>query len=213
MLVTGISGGTLPVTTSKSPCEEEVRCANEYLDETGRYQRISFRDRHGGITAGISNGRNGSFESGVVGSVPNATIGGVASGGAPSTVARGEASISGNGKLEVEVQGLLLTTGAPANLVGTVGPVQMVAASLVCGGSGGAVAASTHGVPLSPAGNAEIEATVTVPATCFAPVILVRAFNTGAAIGSQLGPFIAVTGFNMSASSDGHHNGEDGGGE
>jgi hypothetical protein len=83
------------------------------------------------------------FGSSVVGSVPGTTISGVVSGGAPWTVARGEVSISGSGKLEVEVHGLLLTTGAPANLVGTVGPVRMVAGSLVCGGSGGAVAGST----------------------------------------------------------------------
>jgi hypothetical protein len=32
-----------------------------------------------------------------------------------------------------------------------------------------------------------------------APVILVRVFNNTAAVGSQLGPFIALTGFDMSA--------------
>jgi hypothetical protein len=154
-----------------------------------------------------NNKANGSFESSIVGSVPATTIGGVMSGGAPWTVARGDASISGNGKLEVEVRGLLLTTGAPPNLVGTVGPVQMVAASLVCGGSGGVVAASTDGVPLSTTGNAEIETNISVPATCMAPVVLVRVFVNTAAPGSQLGPFIAVTGFNMSANA-GH--GDDG---
>ena len=144
-----------------------------------------------------NNDANGSFESSVVGSTPGATIGGVMSGGAPWTVARGEASVSGSGKIEVDVRGLLLGPGAPANLVGTVGPVQMVAASLVCGGSGGVVAASTDGVPLSTTGRAEIEAKITLPATCMAPVVLVRVFTNTAAPGSQLGPFIAVTGFNM----------------
>jgi len=161
---------------------------------------------HGGNknNNGNDHGGNGALESTVVGSVPGTTVGGVASGGVPWTT-RGQASVSGSGKLEVAVRGLLIATGAPANLVGTVGPVQMVAASLVCGGSGGAVVASTEGVPLSPSGNAEMEATVTVPATCFAPAILVRVFNNAAAPGSQLGPFIAVTGFNMSAGNGGHH--------
>ena len=86
----------------------------------------------------------------------------------------------------------------------------MVAASLVCGGSGGAVAGSTDGVLLTPAGNAEIEGTVTVPATCMAPVILVRFFNSAGAPGSQLGPFIALTGFNMAAGNGGGHDEEDG---
>ena len=103
--------------------------------------------------------------------------------------------------VKVNVRGLLLTTGAPTNLVGTTGPVQMVAASLVCSGSGGAVAASTDGVALSSAGDAEFEADVTVPATCMAPMVLVRVFVSTAAPGSQLRPFIAVTGFNMSANS------------
>jgi len=146
-----------------------------------------------------NNDANGSFESSVVGSTPGATIGGVMSGGAPWTVAQGEASVSASGKIEVDVRGLLLATGAPANLVGTVGPVQMVAASLVCGGSGGVVAASTDGVPLSTTGRAEIEANITLPATCMAPVVLVRVFTNTAAPGSQLGPFIAVTGFNIGA--------------
>jgi hypothetical protein len=167
---------------------------------------------HGGNKNNNGNkaGGNGAFESTVVGSVPQTTIGGVPSGGAPWIVAEGKASVSGSGKLEVEVQGLLLTTGAPPALVGTVGPVQMVAASLVCGGSGGAVAGSTDGVPLSPAGNAGIEATVTVPATCMAPVILVRVFNSSAAPGSQLGPFIALTGVNMAAGNGTGHDDEDG---
>jgi len=155
---------------------------------------------HGGNKNDNGNkGGNNSFDSAVVGSIPSTTIGGIASGGAPWTVAHGKASVSGTGKIALEVHGLLLTTGAPANLVGTVGPVMMVAASLVCGGSGGAVAASTEGVPLSTTGDAEIEATITVPPTCMAPVILVRVFNNAAATGSQLGPFIALTGFNMSA--------------
>ena len=47
-----------------------------------------------------NNDANGSFESSVVGSTPGATIGGVMSGGAPWTVAQGEASMSGSGKIE-----------------------------------------------------------------------------------------------------------------
>jgi hypothetical protein len=63
-------------------------------------------------------------------------------------------------------------------------------------------------VPMSPAGDAEIEAMVTVPATCMAPVILVRIFNNTAPPGSQLGPFIAASGFNTAANTshgDGDH--------
>lgn len=166
---------------------------------------------HGGKNNNNDNhDANGSFESSIVGSVPSTTVGGVTSGGAPWVVASGEASVSASGKIEVEVRGLLLGPGAPANLVGTTGPVQMVAASLVCGGSGGVVAASTDGVPLSTTGKAEIEAKLTVPATCMAPVVLVRVWVNTNPTGSQLGPFIAVTGFNMQTSGNGHHeNGDD----
>jgi hypothetical protein len=143
---------------------------------------------------------NGGFESNVLGSVPSTTVGGVASGGLP-WVAVGEASISGNGRLHFEVSGLLIAdaTGVPANLVGTVGPITMVAASLVCGGSGGSVVASSDGTPLSTAGNAELDTTITLPATCMAPVVLIRIFSATAPTGSQLGPFIALSGFNAGA--------------
>jgi hypothetical protein len=146
---------------------------------------------------------SGGFASTIVGSTPNTMVGGVASGAAPWTVQQGRAIVTSNGDLIVEVHGLLIAagTGVPANLVGTTGPVNMVAASLVCGGSGGAVAASTGGVPLSARGDAEIEAKVTLPAQCTAPVVLVRFFDPAAAPGSQLGVFIALTGFNAGSSS------------
>ena len=54
--------------------------------------------------------------------------------------------------------------------LGTSGPVTMVGASLICGGSGGTVVPETGGVvspsPLSSAGNAEIDQAVNLPATC-----------------------------------------------
>src|SRR5579859_6837894 len=69
-----------------------------------------------------SNGQNGqnSFSSSLVGSTPGVMIGGVPSGGVPWMVNQGSASLSSNGQLEVNVTGLLLGPGAPANLVGTV---------------------------------------------------------------------------------------------
>lgn len=141
-----------------------------------------------------NNNNNSSFESSVIGSATGLTIGGVNSAGAPWVVSEGQASVSGNGSIHVEVRGLLLATGAPANLVGTTGPVAMVGATLVCGGSGGAVVPEAVAVtpsPLSLAGNAEIDQAVTLPAACFGPVVLVRIFS---ATSGQLGPFIAASG-------------------
>ena len=153
---------------------------------------------HGHDNNNNKNNNNGVFASSIVGSVPGATVGGVNSGGVPWTVTEGKATLSGSGKLNIEVQGLLIIAGpgVPANLVGTTGPVQMVAGSLVCGGSGGTVVATTGGVPLSGAGNAEIEASITLPSSCMAPVVLVRFVNAQTA---QAGPFIALTGLNSGA--------------
>lgn len=134
----------------------------------------------------------GSFASSVLGSTPGTTVGGVVAGGAPWVIREGRAIVSG-GSLVIEVNGLLIGgPGAPPSLVGTVGPVTAVGASLVCGGSGGAVIASTGAVPFSASGNAHIEAQITVPDRCIAPVVLLRFANLAS---SQLGPFIALTGF------------------
>lgn len=136
------------------------------------------------------------FESKLVGSTPGAAIGGVLSGGVPWVVRGGEVSLAANGMLHVEVKGLVLAPATP-NIGGTTGPVTMVAASLVCNGSGGTLVASTSAMPLSPGGNAEIRQTITLPSSCLAPVVLVRVFNSLAPVGNQLGVFIAANGFSL----------------
>lgn len=146
-----------------------------------------------------NNDNNNSFQSSVIGSTPGMTIGGVNSAGAPWVVGEGQASVSSSGRVHVEVQGLLLGVGAPANLVGTTGPVAMVGATLVCGGAGGATVPEAVAVtpsPLSLAGNAEIDQVVTLPAACVGPVVLVRIFS---ATTGNLGAFIAVTGLTPNA--------------
>jgi hypothetical protein len=137
------------------------------------------------------------FASSVVGSTPGVTVAGVAAGDVPWTVKAAVANVAPNGQISVKLIGLLIAAaqGVPANLVGTVGPVQEVAASLVCGGSGGTVAASTGGFPLAADGNATIAAKVTLPAECQAPAVLVRIFDAAVAANAQLGAFIALTGF------------------
>ena len=71
-------------------------------------------------------------------------------------VSEGEVELDANGQLEVEVEGLLFAAG-PKN--GTIGDVTHVSASLTCEGDGLAEADSrtTGRVPLSAAGDAEIE--------------------------------------------------------
>jgi hypothetical protein len=157
-----------------------------------------------------NNNANSSFEASVIGSTPGQAVGGLLSAGAPWVVRSGDASVSSDGSMKVELKGLLLGTGAPANLIGTTGPVSMVAATLVCGGSGGTAIPvpdlSITPSVLSAAGNAEIRQAVTLPATCFAPSVLVRIFTATNALGSQLGPFIAVTGITPGAAQNNNNN-------
>jgi hypothetical protein len=158
-------------------------------------------DGHGKNGNNGNNGNNdnsSSFESSVIGSVPGLAVGGVVSGAAPWVVQSGETSISPDGRIHVEVHGLLIGPGGPTNLVGTTGPVTMVGATLVCGGTGGTAVPAAGGLvtpsPLSASGNGEIDQTVNVPSTCFGPVVLVRIFTSAAPLGSQLGSFVALSG-------------------
>ncbi len=108
---------------------------------------------------------------------------GVTGGGLP-WVSSGEVKLNPVGFLRVDVRGLLISApGSPAN--GTVGGVTSVSASLTCEGAG--VVAMTATVPLSTAGNAEIREMITLPASCLAPIVLIRA-------NSQTGPWIAASG-------------------
>src|SRR5262249_56692481 len=141
------------------------------------------------------------FRSGIIGSNPGLTIGGVPSGGAPWVVREGKVNLTPSGELELEVKGLLLTS------TGTTGPVTQITASLVCGGSGGMVVATTPAVNLSPEGDAELEAKITPPVPCFGTIILVRVAGLNGTLLPAPAAFIAVTGFNSLA---GGHDDDDG---
>jgi hypothetical protein len=127
------------------------------------------------------------LRTGLVGLPPaslTVTIRGVAPGGLPWALARGSARLSANGRLNVNVRGLLISD-PNSNFDGTTGPVAMVAASVTCEGS---TPVSTATVPLSGQGDARINQDVTLPALCEAPIILIRA-------NSSSGPWIAASGF------------------
>jgi hypothetical protein len=84
------------------------------------------------------------------------------------------------------VRGLVIT-GTNSSLDGTTGPVTAVVASMTCDGSM-PITESTAPVPLSAQGDARINQTVTLPAVCEAPIVLIRANTT-------TGPWIAASGF------------------
>ena len=112
------------------------------------------------------------------------TIGGVAPGGLPWVLKSGHVTISSRGLLEASVGGLLLGPGSPPNLIGTTGPVTQVSASLVC--ANGPIV-TTNAVELNAKGNAQIHQTISLPAQCAGPIVLIRAFAAG--------PWLAASGF------------------
>jgi hypothetical protein len=101
---------------------------------------------------------------------------GVTGGGAPWVIDEGHARLFSDGRLEVDVEGLVLADSH-------VNPVASGHAIVTCDG---APVATTQNVPFSPAGDAEVTATIALPTPCLAPAIF---FTTGN------DRWLAVTGF------------------
>ena len=128
----------------------------------------------------------------VVGPYVGATnsIRGVAGGGLPWQIDEGRGELRVDGKLEVEVEGLVLLDAAPVpvNLRGT-NPIPSFKAIVSCMTIDGAAAVErkveTGLFPASSAGDSKIEATVALPSPCFAPIVFVT---------SPGGAWFAVTG-------------------
>jgi hypothetical protein len=121
------------------------------------------------------------LEAPLAGSLPSdPQLFGVKPGALPWVIESGTASVRADGRLEAEVEGLVVPV-APAN--GT-NPVPRLSASLVCNGT---VMATTATVPFSTSGRAEISAQVSVPRRCLAPAVLLHP-------NGNPGLFIAVTG-------------------
>ncbi len=98
-------------------------------------------------------------------------------GGAPWQITSGEAKVQSDGTLKVSIVGLII----PGR--GT-GPVTTISASVACNN---VKAATTAPVPLSTAGNAEIKATLNLPARCLGPAVLIHPNGNAAT-------YIAMTG-------------------
>lgn len=88
----------------------------------------------------------------------------VAPGGANWVIGNGEARLRHDGRLDVRVRGLVLTSSG-AN------PITQLSASVACNG---AVVATTAVVPFSSTGDAKINAKVALPKRCIAPVVLLN---------------------------------------
>lgn len=105
-------------------------------------------------------------------------IRGVPGGGLPWEIGGGAADLRADGRLHVEVEGLVLARRAPvpAALQGT-NPIPQFKAIVSClttaDGAATTVNVPTAPVPASAAGDAEIDATVELPSPCFAPIVFV----------------------------------------
>jgi len=130
-----------------------------------------------GATATAAAGGQKIFESSMAGlTTPGQVIDGVTAAGAPWSIEEGRATLFANGRVHVEVQGLIVIPLGfnPA----TTGKVRV--------SCNGVPVAETAAVPFSRAGDAEVDATVDLPSPCFGPSV----FFTSAG-----GSWFAVTGF------------------
>ena len=113
-------------------------------------------------------------------------IRGVPGGGIPWMIAEGRGELSADGHLEVSVRGLVLAAGANA---GT-NPIPTFRAIVSClsidaGGNPTTVNQMTGTFPASATGDADIEAWVSLPHPCIAPIVFVT---------SPTGSWFAATG-------------------
>jgi len=113
---------------------------------------------------------------GLTGAQSQVPLRGLSGGGIPWMLASGEGTLSATGKLHVEVEGLVLASGANA---GT-NPINMFRATVSCVRSDGTFAnlpadqfPATTGPASSGGGDSTIDATVTLPDPCIAPIVFV----------------------------------------
>jgi hypothetical protein len=133
----------------------------------------------------------GDFRAALTACLANGTgIGDVGSCGKIWKLQSGKASLSADGRLKVEVKGLVLNDVTVGEYNGTPDGVDAVAAAVICHGPAGAmVAAQTQAMPLSQKGDAKVDARVSLPNGCVGPVIVLRERYEG-----KIGGWLAGTG-------------------
>lgn len=101
---------------------------------------------------------------------------GVTGGGVPWSITSGHVQLFADGRLHVDVEGLVITATG-------VNPVTTGKAVLACGD---APFSSSEVVPFSSTGDATIDTVISMPAQCLAPAVF---------FGTATGRWFAVTGF------------------
>jgi hypothetical protein len=115
-------------------------------------------------------------------------IHGVTAGGAPWVLDRGSVRLNADGRIRIAIEGLVIPVAHGSLPAGTARPVTVVSASLYCAPDASAAVATTRSVPISEEGDARIDDTISLPATCLAPIVLVHPNENNAA-------YIASTGW------------------
>lgn len=125
---------------------------------------------------------------GLTGAQSNVPLRGLNGGGIPWMLSRAKGSLDTNGNLKIEVTGLVLAAGANAGS----NPVASFKGLVSCVNADGsftnlptAAFPATTGPASAGGGNADIEATVSLPSPCIAPIVFVT--STG-------GSWFAATG-------------------
>lgn len=117
--------------------------------------------------------------------IPANPIRGINGGGLPWRIDEGNGELQGNGHLEVQVHGLVLAAGPKAGTNPVANFKAIVSCLSITNGSATTVNVSTGLFPATSTGDAHIEASVSLPSPCLAPIVFVT---------SPGGAWFAVTG-------------------
>jgi hypothetical protein len=112
-------------------------------------------------------------------------IRGVPGGGLAWTIDEGRGELRSDGTLEVEVEGLVLAEGSSAGTNPIASFRAVVSCQTILDGAAVTSNVPTGLFPATTTGDSEIEASVTLPSPCFAPIVFVT---------SPTGSWFAVTG-------------------
>jgi len=105
-------------------------------------------------------------------------IRGVPGGGAPWVIADADVELRANGRIKVDVEGLVIDPTFPNPAIAGINPVAQFKATVSCltpDGLGGVatVNVSTAGFPADTAGDSRFDTTVDLPKPCVAPIVFV----------------------------------------
>lgn len=122
---------------------------------------------------------------------PTNAIRGVPGGGAPWAIADSEIRLRESGRVDVEVEGLVIGPGGPPAVVG-INPAPLMKVTVSCLSTDAAGAPTTVNVssetfPVDSAGDGEARVHVDLPSPCYAPIVFV-------ANGNATGAWFAVSG-------------------